>query len=898
MIRKNLMLAAVIILAFAPGAFAAKNVTSFDSTQPRGFGSPDADPLHPNECEGRRGEVLNDAGQDLCPIEEGIWTPFYYLGNDGQGSQAGYFNTWKGSMMGNGARDPAFFATLAVANQDVINLLNAAALACYRTSGLREPTNSEPCASAQHKLYSLLVNPGNETGKLPPVDALNFIGLYLDSYCTEFYQPDPKNPKLPLEGPIAPGETRTCNKPLIEPVIYVDTASYPYVLQPEELLPVTADLCLRCHFTTDWLEGRSEPANTHAPYLRGQFWGTKFREYPGWPDDPVKMKLDENGQPTDSEAGMEGIQCMYCHRQTDNYKRISNFDGGTISNGIGGYFLMPEDPTFSNFQIRPTDNFQRDPFLCGTCHDVTNPLIKEQNTALTEGTSTDFKHPIERTFTEWYWSDHGPGGGSGGGHCERCHLPMVFQGAQTWIIEGLDALWGEVDRKWREPPYNYFNPAITPSRTEAYYAAAQRSRDLLSSTSDAAKVSIEQASKDEFGTAKVTVRITNEAGHKLPTGFAEGRQMWIHLTAVDSAGTTVYESGYRTDLYGVQGLARYEEIVYGVPQPRNQSIKVYEHVSLAKNYDPFNLDGWNILDYTSGDPFDGTLTYGPDGEVSHFDKEFHFVLLNYVEKDNRIPPRGWIPEAYAADGAFVVDHAQPDYDRYIVDGKPINYDDTTYTFDASQAEGDIEVTVEVLYQTFNEHYMEFLNHLDTERMEYAEGRARNAPCADLDRNPRDGSTAYCDKETWGDILYDIWQNANDGQPAQVGNLATARIARQTDCVPTGIAESLCNGIDDDCDGLVDEDYQPTTTTCGIGACASTGVTTCANGFESNSCVPGLPSTEMCEDGVDNDCDGLTDCADGACFADRVCQVSCRDLTDQQSCTVNGCSWDARRKRCR
>jgi hypothetical protein len=859
---------------------AAKNITSFDSTQPRGFGGPD-DPLHRNECVGKHGEVPNDAGQDLCAIRGGIWTPFYYLGNDGQGSQEGYFETWKGMMMGNGARDPAFFATLSTVNKDQINLFNAAAVACYPDYLASEAPAGTQCADVQMQLHNLLMDPG-QPGYLTPVDALNFIGLYT----------------APYEAP---------DGTILEPVIHVDLSTFPYVLQPEELLPVAADLCLRCHFTTDWLEGRSEPPTSHSPYLIGQFWGSKFREYPGWPGEPELLPVDGD-QPLDSEAGMEGIQCMYCHRQDDNYKRTSLYDGTTISNGIGGYFLMQDDPIFSNFLIRPTDNFQRDPFLCGTCHDVTNPIIKEQNTALTTGqnnpvpptTETDYKHPIERTFTEWYWSDHGPGGGAGGGHCERCHLPMVFQGAQTWMIEGLDVLWGEVDGKWLD--YYYSSPAITRSRTAAYDAAAQRSRDLMASTSDAADVDITEASKDENGLATVTVRITNEAGHKLPTGFAEGRQMWIHISAVDSAGNPVFESGYRKDFHGVQGLARYEEKVYGSPVTLIDPIKVYEHVSLAKNYDPFTLPDtngctdWNILDYSTGDPETG-VTWQPDCSVSHLDKEFHFVLLNYVEKDNRIPPRGWIPEAYAADGAFVVDHAMPDYDRYIDEnGDPINYDETTYTFDVSGAAGDVDVTVEVLYQTFNEHFMEFLDNVDTETMEYAGGRARNAPCTD--RNPRDGSTAYCDAQTWGDILYDIWSGANYGQPVQVGNVASDTI-RDGTCIPTGIPESDCNGIDDDCDGSIDEDYQPMQTSCGIGACASTGQTECVNGIESDTCTPGLPEPEVCDDTADNDCDGLTDCADVSdCSADPVCEVNCRDYTDEQSCTDAGCDWNARKERCR
>ena len=42
------------------------------------------------------------------------------------------------------------------------------------------------------------------------------------------------------------------------------------------------------------------------------------------------------------------------------------------------------------------------------------------------------------------------------------------------------------------------------------------------------------------------------------------------------------------------------------------------------------------------------------------------------------------------------------------------------------------------------------------------------------------------------------------------------------------------------------------TICGVGACRRT--STCVN--EQVSCTPGTPSTEICTDSIDNDCDGL------------------------------------------
>jgi YD repeat-containing protein len=104
------------------------------------------------------------------------------------------------------------------------------------------------------------------------------------------------------------------------------------------------------------------------------------------------------------------------------------------------------------------------------------------------------------------------------------------------------------------------------------------------------------------------------------------------------------------------------------------------------------------------------------------------------------------------------------------------------------------------------------------------------------------------------------------------------------CTPTSLDDATCDGVDDDCDGSLDDDFAATATSCGTGACLAGGVTTCAGGNLGDTCTPSAPApSDASCDQTDDDCDGavdeeyavvVTSCGVGACAASGVtrCEV--------------------------
>jgi hypothetical protein len=418
----------------------------------------------------------------------------------------------------------------------------------------------------------------------------------------------------------------------------------------------SGDLCLRCHLPRGWLGGRSVPTD-----------GSRM-------------------QPADAD----GVSCALCHSMvnpvytpgvspTNDIAVLAgvSFPGTEYGNGMfvvdaTGLRRGPYSDAIMGHNSLGSA-FHRSAAFCATCHDVSNPAFQNDGAGNFvanpfDAAATNFSPhviaPVERTYSEWLHSEYAAptgvyapkfAGNRPDGRvstCQHCHMRSTsgyaansasnpgiplrsdmgkhdLTGGSTWMSGLLTNLYpGEVNQV-------------------AIEAGIARSVWLLT---NAATLAVADAN------GKLKVTVTNESGHKLPTGYPEGRRVWLNVKFYDDAMTLLGESGAYDSASG--------ELT------RDSEAKIYEiHPGLETN-------------------LASALTLPPGPSL-------HFVLNNRIYEDNRIPPRGFTNSAFATFGGAPVGH-------HYNDGQ--YWDDSLYT----RPPGTTKAVARLYYQSTSKEFVEFL----------------------------------------------------------------------------------------------------------------------------------------------------------------------------------------------
>jgi hypothetical protein len=504
------------------------------------------------------------------------------------------------------------------------------------------------------------------------------------------------------------------------------------------------DLCIRCHSTGGWLAGRSTPTDGS---------GLAAGDSDGVECDYCHKLTNPNDL---EHQGVMNVPFIA------NYEAEGYYGSGMSSMWGGGDKLGPYIDAEARHKFMQSE-FHRDADFCGTCHDVSNSAVGDlapnhgvlfNTDPLTASGVPDspvdgkaaFNNPpyrygvVERTFSEYK---------SGAISSTRVDdypaLPDDLKGGVLEAIYLAASNNGAQSANYQNPPATrYFtcqtchmrpvtgtgaNKRGVPVRTDLplhdmtggnyWMATAIEYLDGLgklrlgggmtglqiSAMHDGALRAEEQlrlaASLEVEGNE---VKIINHTGHKLISGYPEGRRMWLNIKWYDGVGALLREDG----AYGEIGITMNGVKVRSIKDLEDPNLFIYEaHMGmtgdwasslLGLGFDSGLALSYNRMtggvEYTLGD----LAGMSPDSSL----ETFHFALNNTVIKDNRIPPYGMSYNEAERRNASPVPQ-----DQY--DGRPGGVYDYYDEHSLSPPGGAKSATVDLLYQPTSWEYIRFLD---------------------------------------------------------------------------------------------------------------------------------------------------------------------------------------------
>jgi hypothetical protein len=416
-------------------------------------------------------------------------------------------------------------------------------------------------------------------------------------------------------------------------------------------------------------------------------------------------------------------------------------------------------------------NFHRDVDYCGTCHDVSNPLVGDlapnngAHTPLqpgtfsgTAGTAVDGKAAfnnfpyqygiVERTFSEYKASAFPPTtvssysslpadlqagriqevynqaivAGTNGNYedgttryfsCQSCHMmPVTGQGCDDGSAFNrrdlpLHDLTG--GNYWVPEAIKYLGDPNNPNGNRLRVG-----KEITTDQIPAIDDGIIRAKNTLSGAATLsvsgnTLKVTNLTGHKLISGYPEGRRMWLNIKWYDGpigTSTLLREDGAYGDI--TADIGGTPTTVRSLIDLHDVNSKVYEaHGSITQE--------WAAKLLTLGIPASTPLSYDRATNVvtktlgdlaaetaGNYHETFHFVLNNKVVKDNRIPPYGMDYDESVKRNTQPVPETQYGSPT---SGGTYNYWDN---FQLNPPSGAVSAEVSLMYQPTSWEYIQFL----------------------------------------------------------------------------------------------------------------------------------------------------------------------------------------------
>jgi hypothetical protein len=510
------------------------------------------------------------------------------------------------------------------------------------------------------------------------------------------------------------------------------------------------DLCIRCHSTAGWLGGRSTPTDGSG-LAAGDSDGVEC-------DYCHKMT-----NPDDSEH--LGVMNAPFIANDEGTPPTGYYGSGMASIWGGAEKLGPYNDAEARHQFLQS-TFHRSTDFCGTCHDVSNPAVGDlahnngaQPTAGpvtasgVPGSPVDGKAAfnnfpfmygiVERTFSEYkssalsdtLVSDYntlpadlqagaikaayesalvaGTGGNYADGttpryfSCQTCHLRPVEgfgcnkKGAPLRADLPLHDMTG--GNYWMPDAIQYLDSqgklllggGLTAVQTAALNDGKTR---VLKQLNQAASLSV----------TGNTLKITNLTGHKLISGYPEGRRMWLNVRWYDENDVLLREDGEYGSITVVDPAGGPSFTVDSLLDLNDTNTKIYEaHYGLDQE--------WAAQLLGLGYPADLALTYDrltgavvhTLGELAGSDpgtkfETFHFVLNNLVYKDNRIPPYLMSYDEAKRRNALPVQADQ--YGNPGSGGTYNHWDEFTLT----PPVGAVYANIDLVYQPTSWEYIQFL----------------------------------------------------------------------------------------------------------------------------------------------------------------------------------------------